>query len=255
MIRPMPRLHCCLALLAAGVTAAAPSRPVSAQRVDSLTVPEVRQLVTFRFNNMIPFGTRPALYGLVDLYRATPAVERVRGYRETESPEEFDLLLMTSYQGLEGFERANAELRRQRSPGGTTLLTEYRRLAEASVWHRDQFIEMVPELAHEPHALADLHAFEWVRVVPGGHDAYELLLRNLVLPWERDLPAVRSSESARVLIADGWDYVRILGVPSLAGYHDYLRVLRTHVAWQETGRLVSARKTFIVREDSDLRVR
>jgi len=46
---------------------------------------------------------------LVELYQRTPAILRMRGFRDAESSEPLDLLLMTSYRGLEGFELARKQ--------------------------------------------------------------------------------------------------------------------------------------------------
>jgi hypothetical protein len=218
-------------------------------------LPEVRHLVTMRFKEFVPFGARPSLDTLLELIRETPGVLRLRGYREAESADPFDVILVSSYRGLDGFEQATAAMLQQRTRTGDTLSGAYRRIDEVTAWHRDQFVEMIEDLEHDSETDAELLVFEWVRLVPAAHPAYELLLRANVLPWEREFTRLRSAETGRMLIGDEWDYLRVFGFQSLAAYHDYRRETRDHVMSEELGRLIAARKTFVVREDKGLAVR
>jgi hypothetical protein len=215
---------------------------------------EVRQLVTFRWAERRPFNVRPSLATVLELYQRTPAVRRVRGFTEAESPEPFDLILMTSYRGLDGFELARREMAGQRGKDGRSFTIAYQELDQASQWHRDEFIEMLP---HEHRGTAEARVFvlEWVRLVPASHRAYELLLQTAVVPWERDQTYVHLSETGRVIIGSGWDYLRILGFETLGGYHDYLTDWRDHAEADQLGLHVADRKTVIVREDETMRVR
>lgn len=131
----------------------------------SFYVAEVRQLVTFRWAERVPFGARPAMDTLVEVYRQTPAVLRLRGFQEAESPEPFDLILMTSYRGLEGFELARKQMGSTRTRDGRMLAVAYQRLDEMSEWHRDEFVEMLRDHDYRTGTEPRLLVFEWVRLV------------------------------------------------------------------------------------------
>lgn len=229
-------------------------RDVHAQR-RSFDIAEVRQLVTFRWAERVPFGMRPAMDTLIDLYRQTPAVLRMRGFRESESPEPFDLILMTSYRGLDGFELARKQIAGQRTREGRTMLSAYERLDQASDWHRDEFIEMLEDLEHRGTSEPQVFIFEWVRLVPASYRAYELMLQTSVVPWERDLTSLHLTETARVIVGNGWDYVRILGFPSLSEYHDYVTRWRDRAEADQLALHIANRKVIVVREDEALRVK
>lgn len=219
------------------------------------TPAEVRQLVTFSFGRAMPFGSRPSMDEVIDLYRMAPAVLRVRGYTEAESPEPFDLVLMKSFRGLDGFEQAQRQLDGQRTRSGTTIRAAYQRLDQVTDFHRDEFVEMIAALTHVGTGEPSIYVFEWVRLVPAASRAYELLLQTAVQPWERDLPDLQLSETGRVIIGQDWDYLRILGFSSLSGWHDALTAWREHGASEQVALHVASRKTYIVREDERLRVR
>ena len=227
---------------------------ISAQRASLETLAEVRQLVTFRFSSRGIFGP-PTIAPIVELYRQTPAVRRVRGYREAESPEPFDLILMTSYRGLEGFDRARQDLSGQRTRSGMTLAGAYQRIEQTTEWHRDHFIEMIGDLDHQTTTPPEFFVFEWIRLVPAARRAYELLLDTTVLPWEKNQTFLQSTETGRVFIGEGWDYLRILGFTSMAGYQDYLGAWRHHPEADALALHVTDKKVFVVREDEGLRVR
>ena len=63
------------------------------------------------------------------------------------------------------------------------------------------------------------------------------------------------SETARFLVADGWDYLRTYAVRDLAAWQAYTAARARHPAAFATNRVVEARKTIILREIPDLRVR
>jgi hypothetical protein len=253
----------CAAVTAAVVFSAADTGSLFELRrgaqIDRRDLPEVRHLVMYRFQrNGGPFGMRPsmpAMDSLLELYRETPPVLRVRGYREAESAEPFDLILATNHRGLEGFEQAMEQLAKRSTDRGVTFGVASRRIDEASEWHRDWWVELIEDMTHTGTGTPELHVFEWVRVFPSTQPAYELLLRSRLVPFERDQTNVRSSETGRVLIGDEWDYLRIVGFPSLSAYHDYRRVLRDDQVSEEIGRFVALRKMFVVRQDGDLSVR
>ena len=65
---------------------------------------------------------------------------------------------------------------------------------------------------------------EFLRVTPGSAPAFERQVLDAVHPWEqqteiRDL--VVRTETARFLMADGWDYLRTYAVRDLAAWQAY----------------------------------
>ena len=239
-------------LLAALAAIAAPAAGGQRQSFETL---EVRQLVTVRWGSGVPFGARPAMDMLVDVYRQTPAVVRMRGFQQAHSTDPFDLVMMTSYRGFEGFEQARKQMVGQRTNAGGTFFTAQRHFDEASEWHRDEFLEMLPNHDHKSGSDPRVFVFEWVRLVPAAHRAYELLLQTAVVPWERERTFLYLTETGRVLVGDGWDYVRILGFETLSGYQDYLDLWRDRSEAEQLALHVSARKVAILREDESFRIR
>ena len=76
--------------------------------------------------------------------------------------------------------------------------------------------------------------------------------------WEqqddmRDI--VLRSETARFLVADGWDYLRTYAIRNLAAWQAYAAARSRHPAAIAVNRMVAARKTLILREIDELRVR
>ncbi|MEZ5415829.1 MAG: hypothetical protein R2708_00600 [Vicinamibacterales bacterium] len=76
--------------------------------------------------------------------------------------------------------------------------------------------------------------------------------------WEQEAPVrelVVRSETARFLVADSWDYLRAYAIRDLASWQAYVSARRRNPAAFSIDRLVEARKTMILRELADLRVR
>ena len=74
-------------------------------------------------------------------------------------------------------------------------------------------------------------------------------------PSEKDASLYDWSETGRVLVGDGWDYVRIFGIQSLADWHRYQRYIQSAAMRNQFGLTVAARKTIILRNDPRLSVR
>ena len=88
--------------------------------------------------------------------------------------------------------------------------------------------------------------------------AVERQLLESVHMWEqenemRDL--VLRTETTRFLVADGWDYLRTYAVRNLAAWQAYVAARDRHPAAAAAFRSCRARKTMILREIADLRVR
>lgn len=219
---------------------------------------EVRQLVTFRF---LPGQTRAALdvyrTGILPVYRGVEAMRTVRLLGEVESPEPLDLVVVTHYADMAGMDRANQALR-SLPPDGPTIGQLYQQVGDLSLGHHDQFVEVIspPVPAAVPDGL--LEVLEFVRVSAGTHGAFERQILQFAHQWEQD-PAIRSlvprTETARFLVADGWDYLRTYAVRDLAAWQAYSTARARHPAMYAASRLVAQRKTVILRELADMRVR
>ena len=219
---------------------------------------EVRQLVTFRW---LPGQSRAAreIYRrqLMPIYREIDAMRHVRAFSEVESPEPLDLLLVTHYADLAAMDRANQELARpvaERPPVGML----YDRLSNMSLGHHDQFVEVLSPPAFAPTPDGTLDVLEFIRVEAGFAESFEQHVLSTVHSWEqqddmRDI--VLRSETARFLVADGWDYLRTYAIRNLSAWQAYAAARGRHPAAHAVNRMVAARKTLILREIDDLRVR
>ncbi len=248
------------AALLAGALLACAQPDVAAQGTVAATIrSEVRQLVTFHF---LPgrADSAVAIYEreLVPRYREDAPMRRFRGYREAESPEPLDLIVVSSFDGMAGMDASNATLRTLAS-SGRSVFQWYGILSELSLQHHDEFAEMLPEVGDGAVAASDsgagLVVLEYVRLVPGSRSSYERLLGARVRAVERARGVARWSETGRLLISDGWDYVRFIGVASLGGWQAYRQALDDAGASDEIDRLVVARKTIVVRQAPTLSVR
>lgn len=220
---------------------------------------EVRQIVTFRF---LP-GQLPAVMDVyrsqvVPAYRETEAMRMVRFLDEVESPEPLDLVVVTHVADMAGMDRANRQLTSRTSDGGPTIGQLYRQIADLSLGHHDQFVELISPPAVAPTPDRTLDVLEFVRVSPGAGPAWERQVLSAIHPWELDTPVhdlVVRSETARVLVGDSWDYLRTYAVRDLAAWQSYVTARNRHPAAYSADRFVVARKTLILREIADLRVR
>ena len=257
--RSTARLLSLGALLLGVVLQAGTVRAQDPQRANVPPTAEVRQLVTFLF---APGRAEEArlIYekSLRPLYSAQTQLLRFRAYHETESPEPLDLIVVSSYAGMAGMDAASSGLRR---PGadGITALQWYGTLSAMTQSHHDEFVLMLPGLGDSRAAAADttasLTVFEYVRVTPGSQAAFERLLETRLRPFEQANTPLRWSETGRLLVGDGWDYVRSFGVRSLADWQAYRIALWQGSIWPALGPLIVAQKTIIVRNDPRLGVR
>jgi len=245
-----------VALVAAVLAAGLAERHVAAQTL--VESREVRQLVTFRF---LPGQTRAALdvyrTGILPIYRGVESMRTVRLLGEVESPEPLDLMVVTHYADMAGMDRANQAMRAL-PPDGPTIGQLYQQVADLSLGHHDQFVEVIspPVSAGTPDGL--LEVLEFVRVSAGAQSAFERQMLQIVHPWEEDQPVrsvVPRTETARFLLADGWDYLRTYAVRDLAAWQAYSAARARHPAVWAANRLVEQRKTMILRELPELRVR
>jgi hypothetical protein len=240
---------------AAGLTLAAAPPPLAQPPLAESR--EVRQLVTFRH---LP-GQSPAALAvyrehLVPIYRDVEAMRTVRMFGEVESPEPLDLMVVTHYADMAAMDRANAQLRRP-SPDHPPVGELYRRLSDLSLGHHDQFVELISAPAVVALPDGALEVFEFFRLDRISAQAFERVALDTVHPWEqqqevRDL--VARPETARFLIADGWDYLRTYAVRSLGDWQRYVTLRGRHGVASTLG-VATTRKTIILREIAELRVR
>lgn len=216
---------------------------------------EVRQIVTFLFQ---PGRTAEAVtiyeQQLKPIYTDNPALRRFRAYREAESPEPLDLVIISSFDGMAGMDASNEALRRPRAPGPSAFAL-YGTLSSLTQTHHDQFVEMLPTLSDTATDGAGLTVFEYLRVAPDARSRFHALLAGSIRPFEQQRKVYEWSETGRMLVSDGWDFVRIHGIRSLADWQRYREQLRTAPAGAQLEAMITARKTLILRRDSRLSVR
>ncbi len=223
-----------------------------------LPVNEVRQIVTFLFQ---PGRAADALRiyeeKIKPIYQGLDDLQRFRAYREVESPEPFDFLVVSTYLGMEGMDRANAGLRTP-GPSGESAGQLYGVLGSMSQHHHDQFVEMIPALSDEAAsgtAIGNgLTVFEYVRVTPGSHGAFEEGVGR-VRGAERRRQLYDRSETGRMLLSDGWDYLRIYQISSLGTWQALSGARRQASDLHAPEEFVAARKALIVRAVPGLSVR
>lgn len=242
-----------LPALAASWGAGAEGQPSAESR-------EVRQIVTFRF---LPGQTQAALDiyrgQVLPLYRETEAMRTVRFLGEAESPEPLDLMVVTHYADMAAMDRANRTLSERPADGGPSIGNLYKQIGDLSLGHTDQFVEVLSPVGPAPPPDSRLlEVLEFIRVTPGTGPGYERQVLGVVHPWEQDAPVrdiVLRSETARFVIADGWDYLRTYVIRDLASWQAYAAARSRNPAMYSVNRFVEARKTMILREHQDLRVR
>jgi hypothetical protein len=251
-----------VALLLAGIawpraevsaqSAAQAPRPAAALPSRSAPPGDVRQIVTFL---LAPGGLErvQAIYtdSLRPIYASVPHIAQVRGYREVESPEPLDLVIVTRYASMAAMDSANRAMR------ALNTFALYGRISALAQHHHDQFVAVDPTVSDPPRSdgTASLTVFEYLRLAPGRTADFLAALRTRVRSEERTHPALVHSESGRLLVADGWDVLRMHTVESLGAWQRLLEARWASTAARGAESLVAARKVIIVREDARLRVR
>jgi hypothetical protein len=217
---------------------------------------EVRQLVTFRF---LPGKTSEAI-GLfrteaLPLYRENPSMLRFRGLREVESPVPLDLIVVSSFSGMAGMDASNAKLRESAEERGTTLGTIYGNIASLSQSHDDQFVEMDASLGWGDVDSAPLQAFQSIRLTAGSVRRFDSLLREHIVPWERDAGGILGSETGRFLVSDGWHFFRTVGLADLGAWHSYWNRREEQAFAAERDAMIGHARVTILAPVSELSVR
>jgi len=217
---------------------------------------EIRQLVSFKF---LPGKSSEATAIFRDearpLYEDDAPMLRFRGYREAESPEPVDLMVVSTFDGMAGMDASNLALRRVAEEHGTSIGAVYGRIGALSQHHRDEFVQIDPSLSWGTDQEA-LSVFVSVRIEPGKRHAFEQLLRDAVLPWEKELDSgLSGSESGPYLLSDGWDYIRIMRMQSLEDWHHYVSEWRAQTWSHAVDRVVTIEKQIILVPVTELSVR
>jgi len=219
-----------------------------------VVMPDVRQIVTFLFQ---PGRSAEAatIYEsqLKPIYADVASLLRFRAYREAESPEPLDLVVVSSYRGMAGMDAANEALR-QPHVSGRSAFALYGTLAAMTQTHHDQFVEMLPPIGPAADDSAGITVFEYLRVAPADHGGFVRTL-DLLRRAEQAAGLYRWSEFGRMLVSDGWDFLRIHHMRSLADWQRYRDFQIAQVATSGPLSMIAARKTIILRQDSRLSVR
>lgn len=214
---------------------------------------EVRQIVTFSFlPGRSADGVRLFREKALPLYEANPAMRSFRGFREVESPVPLDLVVVSSFEGMGGMDESNAALRRLAAERETTIGGIYGEISAIASEHTDQFAEMVPGMGRGDPASTALTAVIWYQVHPDSAAVFETaLIRLAAFEYDDEIP----SATGRMLLSDGWDYVRFLGFESLGAYQTYWQ---TVTAARDYGLLAGStlrRREVILSRIPDLDVR
>ena len=220
-------------------------------------VPEVRQLVTFKFS---PGKARDAIALFRDealpLYEETPPMLRFRGFREAESPEPLDLIVVSTFRGMAGMDASNRTLRERAEKANTSIGELYGRIGALTEHHRDEFIEVDPELSWGSTDTAPLVVLVSLRIAPGKSATFETLVRDRLVPWEKELGSgITGSDGGPFLLSIGWDYIRIIGISTLGDWHRYVRERRSQTFWSELEGVVTQSKEIILAPLPELSVR
>jgi hypothetical protein len=218
------------------------------------TPPEVRQLVTFKFQ---PGKTGEALAvyreRAIPLYEQNPSMLSFRGFGEVESPEALDLIVVSTFQGMAGMDASNAELRAEAARAGTSIGAVYGAIGSLSTSHHDQFVEMLEPLTNGDPTITRLVALVSYQLVPGAGAVFEEALRGTIVEWEKR--AGIPSATGRFLISDGWHYLRFIGFESLGAYHEYWSRLNSEADYGTIARLTVRTKEIVVAPIPELAVR
>jgi hypothetical protein len=249
-----------IATMGAALLLCVPVTSVSAQAVSTPTpyrvsVPEVRQIVTFLFQPS-RLDDAVAIYSqkLLPIYSDLLPLKRFRAYREAESPEPLDLVIVSSYNGMAGMDSANVALRVPHKSGQSAFAL-YGALSAMTHTHHDQFVEMIASLSDSTAERSGLTVFEYLRATPGARRGYLSLLQRDLRAFEKAQGLYLSSETGRMLVSDGWDFLRIHQVASLEQWQRYQQQTRVSPYAGQLDSMIVARKTLILRGDARLSVR
>ena len=175
-----------------------------------------------------------------------------RGLREVESPVPLDLVVVSSFDGMAGMDRSNAELRSLAGEAGTSIGAIYGAIGAESVAHDDQFVAMLPELGQGDPTAERLVALVWYRTLPGAQSRFERALEDLV-EWESSNDIAAST--GRFLLSDGWTHLRFIGFESLEAYQSYWEGVAGEAGLGRLDEMTAHRRQVVLAPVADLSVR
>ena len=198
------RVRAELSLIAASLLPAVGPLPLAGQDGPA----EVIQLVTFRF---APGEASEAIRifrdEAVPLYVRNPDMLEFRAYREVESPEPLDLVVISRFRGMAGMDASNQALRRLATEDGSSIGAIYGSISRHTLGHTDEFVEITTG-----EALASMDGAELVVLE-------SLAVGGIEVPAAERLPGgvegVRGGLAGRFLVGSGWDRFRMYGVDDL----------------------------------------
>ena len=215
-------------------------------------VAEVRQIVTFE---LVPGKTQETVElfreKAIPVYRAHAPMLRFRGYREAESPEPLDLVVVSTFKGMAGMDAFHEAVRES----GASLGELYGRIGALAARHRDEFVEIDSALSWGDADAAPMSVLVSIQLAPGREADFEKLLGDEVIPWEKKLGAVQGSDTGRFLVANGWHIFRVLGITSLGDWHRYVSERHRQVWWHRFSESVARSKQAVVVPLPELSVR
>ena len=218
---------------------------------------DVRQIVTFDFaagknQDALALFRDEAL----PIYEKHPDLVRFRGYREAESPTPTDLVVVSTFRGMAGMDAFHESLRESSRRGGPSIGSLYGRIGALSREHRDTFFEVDPALSWGDSDKASSVVLVSTRIAPGKADAYETLVREHLVPWEKTLgETFHGVDGGAFLVSDGWDYMRRIGVESLGDWHRYLSLRRAQPWAKSLDEMLTAEQQKILVPVRELSVR
>jgi hypothetical protein len=218
--------------------------------------PEVRQLVTFDF---LPGKSAEAIRifeeEAVPLYQSDRPLLRFRAYREVESPDPLDLVVVSTFQGMAGMDDSNRNLADLARTKGTTVGQIYGRIGDLTRAHRDEIAEFDPSLSWGEVDKAKLLVLVSIRLTPGGLEGYRTLLREELLPWEQKSGLLSGSETGVYLLSDGFRIVRAIGIDHLEDWQRYQTEIRPTTTWRKADQVTAEEKEILLAPVPELAVR
>lgn len=225
----------------------------------TLAAGEERRVLQLVYFDFLPGKTSDAIRIFRDealpLYRANEPMLRFRAYREAESPESLDLVIASTFRGMAGMDASNAALREEAKRRGSSVGEIYGRIAELSAGHRDEFVEVDESLSWGDVEGAKLVVLVSIRLAPGKRDAFETILGEQVVPWERKLGALQGSGSGRYLVSSGFDFFRILALSSLGDWHAYRAAELRQPFWRVLDESIVSSRQILLAPVPELSVR
>ena len=95
-----------------------------------------------------------------------------------------------------------------------------------------------------------------LRIAPGKSSMFETLVRDRLVPWEKELGSgITGSDAGPFLLSMGWDYTRIIGISTLGDWHRYVRQRRSQAFWSDLEGVVTQSKEIILAPLPELSVR